>query len=247
LPSAEVLGVRVQCLTQEALLDQVMAWAVQDRQVRPHLVSYVNANCLNLAATDTLYRAALNQADCVYTDGIGAVWAGRWLSGLPFRKITGRVWIAGLCERVVAHGLRVYVLAGQPGVAQQASQNLRAAWPRLEIVAARDGFFVECSEPDVLCEVAELRPQVLLVGMGVPAQEKWLAAHRDLLQVPVCWTVGALFDYVAGEEPMAPPWMDALGLEWLWRLVVDPRGKWRRYVLGNPQFVARLLRQKLGR
>ena len=81
--------------------------------------------------------------------------------------------------------------------------------------------------------------------MGTPLQEKWLAAHRHQINAPVCWAVGALFDYVAGEEAPVPDWLDRINLEWLWRLLVNPLDKWKRYLIGNPIFLLRILRQKL--
>jgi N-acetylglucosaminyldiphosphoundecaprenol N-acetyl-beta-D-mannosaminyltransferase len=84
------------------------------------------------------------------------------------------------------------------------------------------------------------------MGLGVPRQEKWIAGRRKQIEAPVCWGVGALFDYVAGVEARVPRLMNLLALEWFWRLIMDPRGKWRRYLLGNPLFIYQVLRQKYG-
>ena len=86
---------------------------------------------------------------------------------------------------------------------------------------------------------------VLFIGMGTPTQEKWIAAHRGELEVPVVWAVGALFDFVAGVQPRGPRWMLDNGLEWLYRLCSDPRRLWHRYLIGNPLFLARVIRQRL--
>jgi N-acetylglucosaminyldiphosphoundecaprenol N-acetyl-beta-D-mannosaminyltransferase len=237
-----VLGVKVSCLGKQDILQIVFQWAFEERL---RVITYVNANCLNVASANSTYHAMLNQADLVYPDGISVVWASRFLGGSKLEKVTGRDWIFDFCELAAACHLRFYILAGAPGVAEQARSNLLARWPALQLVGASDGYFAVKSETQVLQELALAAPQVLLVGMGAPRQEQWLAAHRTEIPAPVCWGVGALFDYVAGVEPAVPAWMNSLALEWLWRLMVDPGGKWRRYLLGNPAFAARLVRQKL--
>jgi exopolysaccharide biosynthesis WecB/TagA/CpsF family protein len=100
------------------------------------------------------------------------------------------------------------------------------------------------SAEEVLVDIGRSNPQVVFVGMGAPLQEKWIAAHREEINAPVCWAVGALFDFVAGVEYRVPAWMNRLALEWLWRFLIDPSGKWKRTLVGNPVFVARVLRQK---
>ena len=240
--SENIFNVRVDCVSRSKLLALVMAWAGQGR---PRTVLYVNAHCLNVSFTDPDHREILNQADLVYSDGIGVVWASRLLGGCRLQKITGRDWIARFSQIAAEQEMRIYILAGRPGVAGKAAANLSRRWPALQIVGAQDGFFLEQDERETLADIAAARPHVLLVGMNTPRQEKWIARHRAQIPAPVCWAVGALFDYVAGAEPPVPTWMNALALEWLWRLLMDPAGKWRRYLLGNPVFVYRLLRQRL--
>jgi N-acetylglucosaminyldiphosphoundecaprenol N-acetyl-beta-D-mannosaminyltransferase len=204
---------------------------------------YVNAHCLNIAYNDLAYRKILNSADVVYPDGISVVWSSRLLDGCQLQKITGADWIYEFCQLAEAEGLRIYLLAGMPGVVDKASQNLRQKFPRINIVGTCDGYFEAKSDSEVLTEITARSAQVVLIGMGTPAQEKWIAAHRGEIPFSICWAVGALFDYVAGIEPRVPGWMNTLALEWLWRLFIDPRGKWRRYILGNPLFVSRIIKQ----
>jgi N-acetylglucosaminyldiphosphoundecaprenol N-acetyl-beta-D-mannosaminyltransferase len=236
-----ILNVPIDVLNKTALLAQVVAWS---GETQPRTLTYVNAHCLNAAHDDPAYRAALQQADLVYCDGIGVVWAARWLTGARLCKLTGRDWINDLCVQAAGRGLSLYLLGGRPGVARLAALNLRQRYPALRVLAARDGFFSEMSEAAVLAEIERLRPDLVLVGMGVPLQDVWLAQRRASIHAPVCWAVGALFDLLAGVEIPVPPWMNVLALEWLWRLLVDPRGKWKRYLLGNPLFFLRVAREK---
>ncbi len=240
-PSVDILGVPVDPVSKTRLLHEVLTWA---REAGRRTIMYVNAHCMNVASTDNYHLGVLQRADLVYADGIGVVWAGRLLHGISLEKITGRDWIDGLCDLAAAQSLRLFILAGETGVAQKAAENLRRRWPSLQIVGAYDGYFSENSEAEILAAIKESSPHIVLVGMNTPTQEKWLADHRAQIAAPVCWAVGALFDYVAGIEPPVPGWMNTLALEWLWRMLMDPRGKWRRYLLGNPWFLYRVLRER---
>lgn len=242
LPTVDILGVRVSCATRNDVLQLPFEWS---RQERKRTIFYVNAHCLNLAAKEPAYRTTLNQADLVYSDGISVVWAARWLGGCFLEKVTGRDWIHDFCAQAVQNQLRIYLLAGTQKIIEKAQQNLIHQHPGLEIAGARNGFFADAESAGLIEEINRTGPQVLLVGMGAPRQEKWLIDYRDQIQAPVCWAVGALFDYVAGEEPPVPGWLNWLNLEWLWRLLVDPIGKWQRYLIGNPLFLYRLLCQKI--
>lgn len=233
---------RIQALGVEKLLDLAVAWAGGEIQ---RTILYVNAHILNLACVDEEYRCVLNAADLVYPDGIGAVWGGRWLAKVRMQKVTGADWIDPFCSRVREQQQRLYILAGRPGIALAAADRLERRWPGLQIVGLADGYFLEKPEAEVLGEIQRCRPHYLLAGMGSPLQEKWLRAHRAEIPAPVCWAVGALFDFVAGAEPRAPAWMNQVPLEWLWRLYIDPKGKWKRYLIGNPLFLLRLLRQRI--
>ncbi len=256
LETVNILGVDVACLDVQGILDLVHKWSGPNAQAplgTKYTILYVNAHCLNTACGDENYRRILNQADLVYSDGISVVWASRILGGCELHKMTGADWIDDFSARAEntalsdAGGLRIYILAGKPGIAERASENLLKKYPGLQIVGACDGYFRQMSEAQILQDIAAKKPHILFVGMGIPVQEEWIAAHRQDIPAPVCWAVGALFDYVAGVEPRVPGWMNALALEWLWRLMIDPLGKWRRYILGNPLFAWHILGQKLNR
>ena len=241
--SVNILDVNVSCLDIKGIFACVKEW-VEGDQLRTIL--YVNAHCLNIANEDTYYRMLLNQADIVYADGISVVWSTRFLGGCKLQKNTGADWIEDFCRFAEQESIRIYILAGGGGVAQKAKDNLLQSYPEMKIAGYSDGYFKNKSEVQVLSEIRVLSPQILFVGMGTPHQERWIYEHREEISVPVCWGVGALFDYVAGIESRVPPWMGRVGLEWFYRLIIDPAGKWERYIIGNPHFVARIIQQKLG-
>lgn len=224
------------------LLETVAEWV---RQGQPRTVHYTNAHCLNLAYRDGKYRQILNRADLVYPDGMGAVWAGKFLAGCQMEKLTGADWIDDFCARAVQQGWRVFLLGGKMGVAQAAAEQMQSRHPGLVMAGISAGFFDDLDAIQIIKKINANLPHVVFVGMGAPRQEKWLAAWRSQIEAPVCWTVGALFDYLAGRERRVPAWLNRLGGEWLWRLAMDPGGKWRRYIIGNPLFMLRVLRQKL--
>ena len=239
--AADILGVRVHCLDTRRLMEIVRLWSGEEQR---RTLYYAHSKSINEAYRDASFRAQLNSADLTYSDGISVVWAGKFLSGLPFRKTTGADWIYDYSRMAAQQGIRTYFLGSRPGIARQAAEILKEMHPGLLIVGACDGFFQEKSEAEVLLDIARTHPQVVFVGMGAPLQEKWIAAHRDEIQAPVCWAVGALFDFVTGAEYRVPAWMNKLALEWLWRFLIDPIGKWKRTLIGNPLFVLRVLRQK---
>lgn len=240
LQSVNILGVQVMAVDQSRLVEQVFTW-IQDDAHRT--VTYVNTHCLNMALRLPRYRQQLMATDLVYVDGIGVVWAGRIQGCKDLHKVTGRNWIEALCQRGEEQNLRLYLLGGKPGVADQARQALCQRYPRLHICGVADGFFQSKSEEEVLTEINASQPQVLLVGMGAPIQEQWVAESRSRINANVCWSVGALFDYLAGLEKPVPGWLEQIGLEWAWRLKEDPKGKWRRYCIGIPYFIARMIWQ----
>lgn len=229
----DVLGYPVRPLRISELIATLVERAA--RRVRTR-VSYLNANTANLASDDPELAAALRSSDVLYADGISIVWAGRWLGQSLPERMTSADYFPMFAQACARRRLSMYLLGGAPGVALQAALALRRTAPDLVVAGTRDGFFADWDTERVIAEVNATRPDVLVVGMGTPRQECWLAANAARLDVPVAWSVGALLDYLAGVEPRAPRWMCAAGCEWLYRLLADPIGKWRRYLVGNPRF-----------
>ncbi len=236
-----ILKVFVSRLNRLDLIEKVVKWS---KQAQPRSVLYANAHTLNLAYHDLNLQSALNTADLVFADGISVVWAAKFLHGVALEKLVCRVWVELFLARAAAERINIFILAGRPGVAESAAQSLRSNLPELSIVGTCSGFFQPEEAPGIIQVINNSHPQVLFLGMGSPFQELWLAKYRDQITVPVCCTVGAYFDYHAGLEKTVPEWLNRFGLEWLWRLSLDPQGKWRRYLLGNPLFLFRLLKQK---
>jgi N-acetylglucosaminyldiphosphoundecaprenol N-acetyl-beta-D-mannosaminyltransferase len=209
---------------------------------------YVNAHVVNQSRVEPGLGDALRRADLVYCDGYGVRLAARVLN-LPIpHRMTGADWIWSLATLCELSGQSVYLLGSEPPIAREAAQRLRYWYPRLDVVGAHHGYF-ELNSPHnerVIEDINEHAPRVVLVGMGTPKQELWVDRYADRLGGAVVWTVGALFDYVSGRVPRAPGWLADNGLEWIFRLAVEPRRMWRRYLLGNPMFLSRVLSEARG-
>jgi len=208
---------------------------------------YANAHTVNLACRSRRFRSVLTGCDALIADGTPVVWASRWGRGrgvggeLPCR-LTAMDYFPHLAARCAAEGLSLYFLGAAEGVAERAAAKVRQGLPAIRIVGASHGHFDLGRSWKIIDRINAARPDVLLLGMSSPRQELWLEKHAEELRVPVRWCVGALFDYLSGKEPRAPEWMRRVHCEWLFRLAVDPQGKWKRYLLGNPLFVWNFLR-----
>lgn len=215
------------------------------------LVLNANAHCLNLCYEDPRLRDFLNSADVVFCDGAGVMLAARLLGGRIPERVTYADWAWRLAAFAEAQGFSMYLLGARPGVAREAARRLKARYPDLEIVGVRHGFFDHSAgspgNEAIVREINDARPDILLVGLGMPLQEYWLMENRDRLNVGAALTGGAVFDYVSGRLRRGPLVLTESGFEWLARLLVEPRRLWRRYLIGNPLFLLRVLGQRLGR
>jgi N-acetylglucosaminyldiphosphoundecaprenol N-acetyl-beta-D-mannosaminyltransferase len=234
------------------LLRRITTWVGGDGPTRR--VMYVNAHVLNQSRASTELRSTLETADLVYCDGYGVRLAAKALGVEIPHRMTGADWIWGLAALCEGNGQSVYLLGSEPGVAQEAARRLHRWFPRLRIVGAHHGYFDLGSPHDerVIEDINERKPDILLVGMGTPKQELWVDRRWQQVDVDVLWTVGALFDYVSGRVPRAPAWLADNGLEWIFRLAIEPQRMWRqrmwrRYLLGNPVFISRVLSQARAR
>jgi N-acetylglucosaminyldiphosphoundecaprenol N-acetyl-beta-D-mannosaminyltransferase len=236
----------VQTAPPAELLRKILGFAENGER---HRVSYVNAHVLNQTFSNPELRGAVQASDLVYCDGYGVRLAAK-LIGLPVpHRMTGADWIWGVAALCQESGRSLYLLGSEPGSSASAAAALRRWYPRLDVQGTHHGYF-EIGTPHserVLEHIAEHQPDILLVGMGTPQQELWVDRYFDRIDAGVVWTVGALFDYLSGRTPRAPHWISDHGFEWIFRLVVEPRRMWRRYLLGNPAFLYRVWRERQAR
>lgn len=231
------LGVSISPLSMDQAVDAVER-AVDERS---RLVAVgVNADVVNRAARDADVRAAVLGADLAYADGQSVVWAARLLGiDVPERiATTDLIW--PLAERCAERGFGMFFYGAAPGVAARAARRLGDRYPGLRVDVA-DGF----GATDVVAAVNASGVDVLLVGLGDPLQQQWVARHADEIAAPAVLTCGGLFDWVSGDHRRPPEWLVQAGMEWAWRLWLEPRRLFVRYVIGNPSFVLKVLRARL--
>lgn len=238
-PTIDILGVDVARLTDEEALAEVEKLFVGET---PAFVAHTNAHTLNLAYEDEGFREVLRRADLVLNDGIGIMLAAR-IHGSRFPvDLNGNHFTPLLLRRAAERGWRVFFLGAGPGVAERASDKVRQQIPGITIVGTRDGYF--SSDEEAIDTVRESGAELLFVGMGNPLQERWLDRCLERTGARVGVGVGATFDFLTGTVPRAPAWMRRMGLEWVHRLFKEPKRMWRRYILGNPSFLLRNVKQR---
>lgn len=220
LLEAQILGVRVHRVGMDAALQHIEGLI---RHAEPSLVITADANAVLIALEDAEFNTLMRHAALVTPDGFGLLWAGRLLQQPFAERVSGVDLVEQLTRLSHEKGYRLYLLGGAPGVAERAAQNLLTRYPHARIVGVQHGYFTEQDEPALLTQIAVARPDVLLVGMGMPRQEKWAWRHRLQLRVPVMIGVGGSFDVYGGVVKRAPKWLQRAGGEWLWRLIQDPR------------------------
>lgn len=196
---------------------------------------------------DALFRQAYAGASLVLADGMPLVWASRSL-GRPLKmRVTGADLLPCVCEMAASLDKSVFLLGGRDGVAERAAHNLRLAYPGLRIAGTDSppmGFERDPVEQRRVVErINGAKADVLAVGLGAPKQELWIAAHQRELDFRVALCIGAAIDYVAQTLKRAPHWMQSCGLEWLWRLLQEPRRLWKRYLIDDLAFAPLLVEE----
>lgn len=240
---ASLLGLRVDEMSQTEAVETICGiW----RRGAKSRVFFVNAHCVNSAFTHPEYTQSLSQAEFVLPDGSGVLLASKILR-LPIRhNLNGTDLTPLICQMAAEDGRSVFLLGAQPGIADQAAQCLVERFPTLRIAGVQHGYFAPEESAEIVARINAAQPDILLVALGVPTQEVWITEHFAELSVPVCLAVGALFDFLSNNVPRAPKLFRRLGIEWLFRLVREPRRLWRRYLIGNVTFLSRVFASRIG-
>ena len=236
-----VMGLQLHNLHREVIAGRVAAAALAKRRM---LVVNANASLIVLAQRHRWLGRMFARADIAFCDGAGVQLAIRLLTGRAAHRTTPPEWIGPVLQAVGAAG-SVFWLGGDAGVVEQAARRYAARYG-VRTAGTQHGFFdMARNSPDTLALVARIniaKPSILLVNMGMPRQERWLWENWERLDPVVAITAGALVDHAAGLRHRPPRWVANLGVEWLVRLVREPRRLWRRYLLGLPVFIAYVLR-----
>jgi exopolysaccharide biosynthesis WecB/TagA/CpsF family protein len=217
----------------------VVGRAVAGEQLQ---VFFVNAHCVNVAARDPKYDQLLKKSQFLLADGFGVALAARICGVHLDNNVNGTDLFPKICESAAAASVTIAFLGARPGVARACAEQMERQVSGLRVVWVEHGYLSGKEEDARLAELNASGARILFVAKGVPAQEHWIAANSRRLAAPVVIGVGALFDFYSGMIPRAPRLVRDLRLEWLYRLLREPRRLFRRYVIGNPAFIARALR-----
>jgi N-acetylglucosaminyldiphosphoundecaprenol N-acetyl-beta-D-mannosaminyltransferase len=230
-------------LTMSEAVDEAMSWCRGQR--RPHNIVTINAAILVMMRKDEALAAACRAGSLIVPDGMPVLWASR-LVGRPLRaRIAGIDLMTRLLEAASERGLRVFFLGAREEVVRKLVAWCEARYSGVLVAGYRNGYFEECDHAEVIEQIRGSNPDILFVGMPTPFKEVWCERHRELLGVPVILGVGGSFDVLAGFIRRAPVWMQNAGLEWFWRLLMEPRKMWRRYLVTNSIFILRTLLETL--
>lgn len=211
------------------------------------LINTINAHSYNMTQTDAFYQEALLNSHVLIPDGISVVWAMRWLSGQKLKKIAGADLFFHELKRLQETGGKCFFLGSSETTLLKIKERIAMEYPAIKIQTYSPPYVTEFNESEnsaMLEAINNFQPDVLLIGMTAPKQEKWAYQHFDQLQVGHICCIGAVFDFYAGTINRAPKWMIKMGLEWLYRLIKEPRRMWRRYLVGNILFIWYVIKEK---
>jgi len=234
----DMLGIVVDPLTMD---ESVEAAEQLIRAGGTHQHVVVNAAKVVQASDDPELAAIIKGADLVNADGMSVLWAGRFLGHSMPERVPGIDFMEALLARAATSGYQVFFLGAREEVVTAVVEIEIGRHPGLVVAGYRNGYWRAEEEAGVVAQIAATRPAILLVAMSSPKKERFLSNHLEELGVPLVVGVGGSFDVVAGVTARAPMWMQRTGLEWMYRLVQEPRRMFKRYLVGNSRFVVMVL------
>ena len=232
------LGVKVDAVQIPEVICRMREWIA--RRDACHYIAVTEMHAVTEAQHLPNFKQVLADADLVVPDGMPLVWIGRWRGKVLRRRVYGPELMLTFCRETASTGYRHFLYGGEPGVPERLAQALKQACPGICIAGTYSPPFrpVTPEEDQAIVEmINQAAPDVLWVGLGAPKQETWMHRHRDQLRAPVMTGVGAAFDLLSFRKRQAPVWMRENGLEWLFRLLQEPRRLWRRYLVNGSEFV----------
>ncbi len=236
LPTITILDIPIVRATEAEAMEEIRRLTEQSETA---LVIYVNAHTLELTTRDPAYRQIVQEAAIVMNDGIGVSMAAKIVGKESFpANLNGTDLTPLILQMAAEQGWRVFLLGSKPGVAEKAAVKFVTQNPALVISGTNSGYFKAEELEGVIQKIREVRTDVLIVGMGNPVQEQWLARHQAQTGAKLGVGVGAFLDFSAGVFPRAPLWMQKMKIEWLYRMTREPKRLWKRYLIEAPVFLA---------
>ncbi len=239
-PTLHILDMPVSVITYDAWMQQLAAWIAQPEK-NLHHVCTINPEMIMIARRDPVFRVVLRRADITVPDGVGLLWAAKRMGSPLPERVTGSDGVPRIAQEAARLGWKIYMLGAAPGIAEKAADALRTRYPGVQIVGTDAGSPSPDEEADLCARVSASGADILFVAYGAPEQDKWIARNAPRLRVHMAMGVGGTFDFLAGIIPRAPITMQRMGLEWLYRLYLQP---WRiKRMMRLPRFVLAVLLQ----
>jgi N-acetylglucosaminyldiphosphoundecaprenol N-acetyl-beta-D-mannosaminyltransferase len=235
----ELLGCPFDAITENDAVELVFEWKNAHERTS-HQIITVNVAILMMARDDAKLANAIEKADLVVVDGKPLVWSSKWLGVEVPEKVSGVDLMQRLLEAGNERGLSIFLLGTTQERLDVLERVIRAKYPNVVIAGKRNGYFEAPDYPAVAKQIRDAKADLLLVGMPAPFKEIWCEEHREDLATPAILGVGGAFDVMAGFVPRAPRLMQETGLEWAWRLAMEPRKLWKRYLVTNSAFIVLL-------
>lgn len=234
--TVDILDIPVDAITMKEAVDKVGAFI---KEGGAHTIYTPNAEIMMAAQRDPELNQILKKADMLVPDGAGVVLASKILGRRVPEKVSGIDLVREVFKSYAANGLSCYLFGAKPGVAQEAADRIKSEYPGLVIAGCRNGYFTEQDDAEIINEINRTSPDILLVALGAPKQEKWIFSRLDKLNARVCIGVGGTIDILSGRVQLSPDFFRRHGLEWLHRLYREPRRA--RRMLDIPRFLLRVL------
>jgi N-acetylglucosaminyldiphosphoundecaprenol N-acetyl-beta-D-mannosaminyltransferase len=241
-----ILGVGISAVDMRRAVDTIHTWIAQRA---PHYVCIFTVHSVMECQRNERLRAIANRSGMTTPDGMPLVWLSRLRGHRDVSRVYGPDLMLALCEESIEKGYRHFFYGGAEGVAVELAARLTERYPGLQVAGTYSPPFrplTEDEDQQVVDLINRSGADIVWVGLGTPKQDFWVADHVGRLEAPVLLAVGAAFDFHSGRKRQAPRWMQRAGLEWLFRLLTEPRRLWYRYLVLNPLFIALVTLQLLG-
>lgn len=235
--TVKIFGVKFDKLSSEGAYNKFLTFMSRDEE-RTHMIFTPNTEIIMKAQEDLEFMNILVEGDLVIPDGIGVIIASKIHHLGLIERIPGIELMTRMLEYCNLSGKSIYLLGGKPGVSEKAAINIQIKYPNLVVKGHRDGYFTDKDSPRILDDINEVKPDILFVALGAPKQEKWIYKNRKLLNTKVAMGVGGAVDVFAGTAKRAPVFFQKTGLEWLYRLLLQPSRVGRMMVL--PKFLIKI-------
>jgi N-acetylglucosaminyldiphosphoundecaprenol N-acetyl-beta-D-mannosaminyltransferase len=240
----DVLGVGISAIDMDLAVAEITRWIDEGEH---HYVCVTGVHGVMESQRDPDLARIHNESGLTTPDGMPMVWSAHWAGAKEVQRVYGPDLMLALCERAADRGWKLYFYGGKEGVPELLETRLTQRFPGLEVVGTYSPPFRDLTddeEEEIARRINDSAPDLVFVGLSTPKQERWASRNLDRLGANAVLAVGAAFDFHAGLVPQAPPWMQRSGLEWLYRLLREPRRLWRRYLRNNPTFVVAVLRRR---